>query len=67
MCGLRNHACLRRVLEALVDLGRHIAAKGFGRGITEYKEIGAALKEEGIFDDKAYREESILIIRVIPL
>ena len=27
-------SCLRRALEALMDLGRHIAAKSFGRGIT---------------------------------
>jgi uncharacterized protein YutE (UPF0331/DUF86 family) len=29
-------------LEALMDLGKHIAAKGFGRGVTEYEEIGLA-------------------------
>ena len=32
-------SCLRRALEALMDLGKHIAAKAFGVGITEYKEI----------------------------
>ena len=30
-------SCLRRALEALLDVGRHILAKGFGKGITEYK------------------------------
>ena len=35
-------SCLRRSLEALFDLGRHIVAKGFGEGVTEYKEIAAA-------------------------
>ncbi|MBI5447055.1 MAG: DUF86 domain-containing protein [Deltaproteobacteria bacterium] len=39
---------LRRALEALLDLGRHLLAKGFGRAIVEYKEISAALVEEGI-------------------
>ena len=37
-------SCLRRSLEALLDLGRHILAKGFGKGITEYKEIARELK-----------------------
>ena len=41
-------SCLRRALEALMDLGRHILAKGFGRGVTEYKEIAAALQEGGV-------------------
>ena len=42
-------------LEDLVYVsGRHIAAKGFGRGITEYKEIATALKAGGVFDEKSY-------------
>jgi uncharacterized protein YutE (UPF0331/DUF86 family) len=36
-------ACLRRSLEALLDIGRHILAKGFGKGVSEYKEIAARL------------------------
>ena len=36
-------SCLRRALEALFDLGRHILAKGHGRGVSEYKEIANAL------------------------
>lgn len=39
---------LRRALEALLDLGRHILAKGFGRGVTEYKEIARELASEGV-------------------
>ncbi len=46
-------SCLRRALEALMDLGRHIAAKSFGKGITEYKEIGSVLMDGGVFDDGA--------------
>jgi uncharacterized protein YutE (UPF0331/DUF86 family) len=30
-------SCLRRALEALFDLGRHILAKGFAVGVSEYK------------------------------
>ncbi len=41
-------SCLRRALEALMDLGRHILAKGFGRGVTEYKGIASGLGEERV-------------------
>lgn len=41
-------SCLRRALEALFDLGRHILAKGFSVGVTEYKEIASALGANGI-------------------
>lgn len=40
---------LRRGIEALLDLGRHILAKGFAVAVAEYKEIGLRLREEGIF------------------
>ncbi len=36
---------LRRALEAIFDLGRHILAKGFGEGVSEYREIAVKLKE----------------------
>ncbi|MGB9006517.1 MAG: hypothetical protein WCB96_12400 [Candidatus Aminicenantales bacterium] len=36
-------SCLRRSLEALFDLGRHILAKGYGEGVSEYKEIAVKL------------------------
>jgi len=45
-------SCLRRGLEALMDLGRHVLAKGFGRGVTEYKEIATTLQEYGVLKDK---------------
>ncbi|MEW5830883.1 MAG: DUF86 domain-containing protein [Chloroflexota bacterium] len=41
-------SCLRRALEALLDLGRHILAKGFATGVSEYKEIAQGLSEHGI-------------------
>ena len=41
-------SCLRRALEALFDLGRHILAKGFGVGVSEYKEIAVQLAQQGV-------------------
>lgn len=41
-------SCLRRALEALLDCGRHILAKGFAVGATEYKEVAARLGENGV-------------------
>jgi uncharacterized protein YutE (UPF0331/DUF86 family) len=37
-------SCLRRALEALLDTGRHILAKQFASGITEYKQIATELQ-----------------------
>ena len=39
---------LRRALEALLDLGRHVLAKGFGTAVPEYKEIAKALSKFGV-------------------
>lgn len=41
-------SCLRRALEALLDLGRHILAKGFAEGVTDYKEIGTKLEMQNV-------------------
>lgn len=41
-------SCLRRALEALFDMGRHIAAKGFGEAVAEYKEIAATLNRRKV-------------------
>jgi uncharacterized protein YutE (UPF0331/DUF86 family) len=41
-------SCLRRSIEALLDIGRHILAKGFAIGVSEYKEIALRLGELGI-------------------
>lgn len=43
-------SCLRRCLESLMDLGRHVLAKGFGHGVSEYKEIASGLGEERILN-----------------
>jgi uncharacterized protein YutE (UPF0331/DUF86 family) len=45
-------SCLRRSLEALFDIGRHILAKGYGLGISQYKEIATQLQEKGILSEK---------------
>jgi len=44
-------SCLRRSLEALFDVGRHILAKGFGSGVSEYKEIPLRLQEKTVLTE----------------
>lgn len=44
-------SCLRHALEALLDLGRHVLSKGFGLGVSEYKEIALRLGQEGIMEE----------------
>jgi uncharacterized protein YutE (UPF0331/DUF86 family) len=39
---------LRRALEALLDLGRHLLAKGFGQPVDEYAAIADRLGEVGV-------------------
>ncbi len=39
---------LRRSLEAIFDIGRHIIAKTVGKGIVEYKEIARTLGDKGV-------------------
>ena len=41
---------LRRALEALLDLARHVLAKGFGRAPAEYGEVARQLGEVGVVD-----------------
>jgi uncharacterized protein YutE (UPF0331/DUF86 family) len=41
---------LRRALEGLLDLGRHILAKGYGRAAAEYKDIAIGLMDVGVLD-----------------
>lgn len=43
---------LRRALEALLDLGRHILAKGFAHPVTEYKEVAKGLLEKKILPER---------------
>jgi uncharacterized protein YutE (UPF0331/DUF86 family) len=44
-------SCIRRALEAIFDLGRHVLARGFGVGVTEYKEIAESLASQGILSE----------------
>lgn len=46
---------LRRGLEALLDLGRHILAKGFGRAAVEYKTIAWELEKVGVLGPQEAR------------
>lgn len=48
---------LRRALEALLDLGRHLLAKGFGQAVIEYKDIARELERSGVLD----RDQSALL------
>lgn len=49
-------SCLRRALEALLDLGRHLLAKVFGEVVTEYKKIAEELARRKVLDsDSAHR------------
>jgi uncharacterized protein YutE (UPF0331/DUF86 family) len=43
---------LRRALEALLDLARHILAKGFGDVVPEYAALGPALARHGIVGEE---------------
>lgn len=44
-------SCVRRCLEALFDLGRHILAKAYGQGVSEYKEIVIRLQAQGVLSE----------------
>jgi uncharacterized protein YutE (UPF0331/DUF86 family) len=39
---------LRRSLEALLDLGRHVLAKGFGKVVADYAAVAEELGAQGI-------------------
>jgi uncharacterized protein YutE (UPF0331/DUF86 family) len=41
-------SCLRRMLEALFDLGRHILAKVYGIGAATYKDVALELGNAGV-------------------
>lgn len=43
---------VRRALEALLDLGRHILSKGLGQGALEYKQVAIALRQAGVLDEQ---------------
>lgn len=41
---------LRRGIEALLDVGRHILAKGFAVAAAEYKDVGIYWVEQGVLN-----------------
>ena len=53
-------SCLRRSLEALLDLGRHILLKVFGQAVTEYKKIADELELKGVLSHEHARKLRIL-------
>lgn len=44
---------LRRALEALLDVTRHLLAKGHGRGALEYRDVALLAGEHGLIADAA--------------
>jgi len=42
---------VRRALEVLLDLGRHIRSKGLAKTALEYKEVAVALRAGGVLDE----------------
>lgn len=46
---------MRRGIEALLDRGRHILAKGFSRAVVEYKDIPLQLREIGVLGEREAR------------
>lgn len=53
-------SCVRRSLEALLDVGRHLVAKLAGAGVAEYKAVGRSLGDHGVFD----RETADLLVKL---
>lgn len=51
---------LRRSIEALLDIGRHILAKGFAIAVSEYKEIGSQLVDQKVLSP----EDGLLMRRI---
>lgn len=48
---LASDAALRRALEALFDVARHLLAKGLGLAGLEYREVANLAKEHGLIED----------------
>ena len=53
-------SCLRRSLEALLDVGRHLVVKLAGTGVAEYEAVGHSLGEHGVFD----KETADLLVKL---
>ena len=44
-------SCLRRAIESLYDIGRHVLSKGFGTPAGTYRDVAKLLAEQGILDE----------------
>lgn len=53
-------SCLRRCLEALLDLGRHLLAKAFADAPAEYKAVATRLGERGLLNE----EDTAVFVRM---
>lgn len=53
-------SCLRRAIEALLDLGRHLLGKAFGVAVTEHKQIADELAKAQILPLESARRLRIL-------
>jgi uncharacterized protein YutE (UPF0331/DUF86 family) len=53
-------SCLRRAIEALLDLGRHLLGKAFGVAVTEYKQIADELARAQVLNPESARQLRIL-------
>jgi len=49
---------VRRALEAVMDLGRHILAKGLGRVASEYRDVSRQLRAGGVLDGQTSQRMS---------
>jgi uncharacterized protein YutE (UPF0331/DUF86 family) len=47
---------LRRAIQSLFDLVRHLVAKAYGRGLLEYRELARIAKEKGLIRDPRLAE-----------
>jgi uncharacterized protein YutE (UPF0331/DUF86 family) len=52
---------VRRAIQALFDVLRHLLAKGYGRGVLEYKELARLAAQEGLIRDPHLAEVALQI------
>jgi uncharacterized protein YutE (UPF0331/DUF86 family) len=52
---------LRRSLEALLDVARHLLAKGFGQRSLEYRQVAQLSVEKGLIRDAGLGQQFLLI------
>jgi len=55
-----SESYLRKALESMFDIGRHILAKTYGSKELEYKKIAVELGKKGVIEDKNYADTVLL-------